>query len=65
MFCSFDDGSELPRLSHQIYYNVSRNMTFIVRGSQNLKLGKVWVFVRLIHRPTRKKNQLYKHPNVT
>ena len=25
----------------------------------SLKLGKVWVFLQLIHRPTRTKNQLY------
>ena len=28
------------------------------------KLGNVWVFVQLIHRPTRTKNQLYKNPNM-
>ena len=30
----------------------------------SLKLGNVWVFVQLIHRPTRTKNQLYKNPNI-
>ena len=30
----------------------------------SLKLGNVWVFVQLIHRPTRNKNQLYKNPNI-
>ena len=30
----------------------------------SLKLGNVWVFVQLIHRPTRTKHQLYKNPNI-
>ena len=30
----------------------------------SLKLRNVWVFVQLIHRPTRTKNQLYKNPNI-
>ena len=30
----------------------------------SLKLGNVWVFVQLIHRPRRTKNQLYKKPNI-
>ena len=30
----------------------------------SLKLGNVWVFVQLIHRPTWTKNQLYKNPNI-
>ena len=30
----------------------------------SLKLGNVWVFVQLIHRPMRAKNQLYKNPNI-
>ena len=29
-----------------------------------LELGNVWVFVQLIHRPMRTKNQLYKNPNI-
>ena len=29
-----------------------------------LKLGKLWVFVLPIHRPTRTKNQQYKYPNI-
>ena len=31
----------------------------------SLKLGNVWVFVQLIHRPTSTKNQLYKNPNIS
>ena len=27
-------------------------------------LGNVWVFVQLIHRPVRTKNQLYQTPNI-
>ena len=30
----------------------------------SLKLGNVWDFVQLIHRPTRTKSQLYKNPNI-
>ena len=30
----------------------------------SLKLGNVRVFVQLIHRPTRNKNQMYKIPNI-
>ena len=30
----------------------------------SLKLGIVWVFVQLIHRPTRTKNQVYKNINI-
>ena len=30
----------------------------------SLKLGNVWVFVKLISRPIRTKNQLYKNPNI-
>ena len=30
----------------------------------SLKLGNVWVFVQLIHGPTRTKIQLYKNPNI-
>ena len=29
-----------------------------------LELGNVWVFVQLIHRPMRTKNQLYKNSNI-
>ena len=29
-----------------------------------LELGNVGVFVQLIHRPMRTKNQLYKNPNI-
>ena len=29
----------------------------------SLKLGNVWVFVQLIHRARRTKNQMYKNPN--
>ena len=28
------------------------------------KLGNVWIFVQLIHRPTRTEDQLYKTPNI-
>ena len=31
---------------------------------ESLKLGNVWVFVLLLHRATRTKNQLYKNPNI-
>ena len=31
---------------------------------ESLKLGNVWVFVQLIHRPTTTKNQLYKNQNI-
>ena len=30
----------------------------------SLKLGNVWVFVQLIHRPRRAKNQQYNNPNI-
>ena len=30
----------------------------------SLMLGNVWVFVQLLHRPTRTKHQLYKNPNI-
>ena len=30
----------------------------------SLRLGNVWIFVQLIHRPTRTKNQLCKNPNI-
>ena len=32
---------------------------------RSLKLGNVWVFVQLIHRQTRAKNQLYKNQNIS
>ena len=32
--------------------------------SEILELGNVWVFVQLIDRPTRTKNQLYKNQNI-
>ena len=31
---------------------------------ERLKLGNVWVFVQLIHRPMRAKNQPFKNPNI-
>jgi len=36
----------------------------VTRLIGSLKLGSVRVFVQLIHRPTRNKNQLYKNPNI-
>ena len=32
---------------------------------ESLKLGNVWVFVQLIHWPTRTTNQQSKNPNIT
>ena len=34
------------------------------RYQESLVLGNDWVFVQLIHRPMRTKNQLYKNPNI-
>ena len=34
---------------------------FWYHQEESLNLGNVWVFVQLIHRPTRTKNQLYKN----
>ena len=31
---------------------------------RSLKLGNVWVFVKLVHRPRRTENQLYKNPSI-
>ena len=34
------------------------------RGAKRNKLGNVWVFVHLIHRPNETKNPLHKNPNI-
>ena len=39
-------------------------ITRAYRKSQVVKLDNVWVFIQLIRKPTRTKNQLYKNPNL-
>ena len=41
-----------------------KSMTNITRADGKFKLGNVWVFSQLIHRPTSTINQLYKNPNI-
>ena len=46
---------------------VSRSQSIPTRGPElmgSLKLGNVWIFVQLFHRPLRNQNQLYKNPNI-
>ena len=40
-----------------------RNVSLEV--SEILELSNVWVFVQLIHRQSKTKNQLYKNPNIS
>ena len=44
--------------------NERRETESLAEVSGILESGNVWVFVQLIHRPIRTKNQLYKNPNI-
>ena len=55
----------LPRCCHALWHcAVAITTADRKQLTGSLKLGNVWLFVQLIHRPTRTKHRLYKSPNI-